>query len=66
VSASDISYGIWAFLLAVWLVLWGISYLRPSWAAHPSAVAARVTTHPVVRAVVVIGFLFLGWHTFAR
>jgi hypothetical protein len=48
------------------LALWWFSYLRPTAVAHPSDVVGRLATHPVVRVLLVLGFMWVGWHLFAR
>ncbi|HEY3842925.1 MAG TPA: DUF6186 family protein [Acidimicrobiales bacterium] len=63
---SALTYGVWAALAAAGIFMWWLSYVRPSMLAHPGDVVGRVVSHPVARVVVVLGFLFLGWHTFAR
>jgi hypothetical protein len=66
VSVSTISYVVWAALGGGALVVWGLSYLRPAAAAHPGDVVGKLATHPVVRVILVLGFMWLGWHLFAR
>jgi hypothetical protein len=66
VSVSTISYIVWAAIAAVALLLWWLSYLRPAAVAHPSAVVGRLATHPVARVILAVGFMWLGWHLFAR
>ncbi len=34
--------------------------------ARPSALLLPVSTHPVVRVLVVLGWMWVGWHFFAR
>lgn len=65
-SGSTLSYLLWTLIGACALVLWGLSYLRPGAVAHPAEVVGRLVTHPVARVVLVVGFMWLGWHTFAR
>jgi hypothetical protein len=47
-------------------VLWWLSYVRPGAAAHPAAVVGKLATLPVLRVILVLGFMWLGWHMFAR
>ena len=35
-------------------------------AAHPSDVVGKLATYPVVRVILALGFMWLGWHLFAR
>ena len=65
-SISTASYVVWGLLGAAALLLWALSYLRPSAVAHPSDVVGKVATHPVGRVILVVGFMWLGWHLFAR
>jgi hypothetical protein len=66
VSVSTASYVVWTIIGVLALTLWWLSYLRPAAVAHPSAVVGRLATHPVVRVILVLGFMWLGWHLFAR
>ena len=65
-SVSTASYVVWGVIGALALVLWWLSYVRPSAVAHPSDVVGKIATHPVGRVVLVVGFMWLGWHLFAR
>jgi hypothetical protein len=62
-SVSTISYVVWAALGVAALVL---SYLRPAAVAHPADVVGKLASMPVVRVLLVLGFMWLGWHLFAR
>jgi Family of unknown function (DUF6186) len=66
VSVSTASYVVWGVIGALVLFLWWLSYVRPSAVAHPSDVVGEVATHPVGRVILVVGFMWLGWHLFAR
>jgi len=65
-SVSTISYVVWAAIGVLALLLWWLSYLRPAAVARPSAVVGRLATYPVVRVLLVLSFMWLGWHLFAR
>jgi len=65
-SMSTISYVVWGVIGAAGLLLWRLSYRRPSAVAHPAEVVGKLATHPVGRIVLVLGFMWLGWHLFAR
>jgi Family of unknown function (DUF6186) len=65
-SSSSLSYVVWTLILACALALWGLSYLRPRAVARPSQVVGKLATRPVARVVLVLAFMWLGWHTFAR
>jgi hypothetical protein len=66
VSVSTASYLVWAALGVAALLLWWLSYVRPAASAHPAAVVGKLVTTPVLRVVVALGFMWLGWHLFAR
>jgi hypothetical protein len=66
VSVSTISYVVWAAIGVVTVALWWLSYARPSAVAHPSAVVGKLATLPVLRVILVLGFMWLAWHLFAR
>jgi hypothetical protein len=65
-SVSTISYVVWAAIGVLALGLWWLSYVRPSAAAHPGAVVGKLATLPVLRVILVLGFMWLAWHLFAR
>ena len=66
VSTSTASYGVWGLVLVVGLALWWLSHARPSAAARPSEVLAWLSIQPVARICLILGFMWLGWHLFAR
>jgi cyanate permease len=66
VSVSTISYVVWAVIGVIALLLWWLSYLRPAAVAHPGQAVGKLATSPVVRVILVLGFMWLGWHLFAR
>jgi hypothetical protein len=65
-SVSTASYIVWTALGVAVLGLWWLSYLRPAAAAHPADVVGKLARMPVVRVLFVLGFMWLGWHLFAR
>ncbi len=65
-SVSTASYVVWGVIGGLALLLWWASHVRPSAVAHPSDVVGKIATHPVGRVVLVVGFMWLGWHLFAR
>jgi hypothetical protein len=65
-SVSTVSYIVWAALGVVALLLWWLSYVRPTAAAHPAQVVGKLATLPVIRVILVLGFMWLAWHLFAR
>jgi hypothetical protein len=65
-TAREAAFFIWAvlgFAVACCVV---VSCIRPGWVAtFGSAVRALVST-TAVRVIVVLGWMWLGWHLFAR
>jgi hypothetical protein len=66
VTTSTVSYVVWGALLGAVLILWWASYRRPDSVARPAALMSWLSTHPVWRVVLVVSWMFLGWHFFAR
>jgi hypothetical protein len=66
VSTSAVSSVVWCLLGACAAALWWVSARRPDAVARPARVVERLVTGPVVRVVVVLGFMWVGWHLFAR
>lgn len=65
-SVSTASYLVWAAIGVIALALWWLSRVRPAAAAAPGEVVGRLASNPVLRVVLVLGFMWLGWHLFAR
>jgi uncharacterized protein DUF6186 len=65
-ATSAGSYAAWTVLLTAALLLWRFPIADSHRLARPSEVVARLATHPVWRVVLVVGWMFLGWHLFAR
>jgi len=63
---SALSYAVWALLGSAALGLWARSH--SSWAApaRPAAVVERLATGPMLRVVLVLAWMWTGWHLFAR
>jgi hypothetical protein len=59
-------YAVWAVLGAAALGLWRLSHQADGSVARPSVVLRRVTTGRVLRLLLVVLLMFLGWHLFAR
>jgi hypothetical protein len=66
VTASTISYAVWALIGAAVVALVLVSVPRPAAVARPSRVMERLATQPVLRVVLLLGYMWLGWHLFAR
>jgi hypothetical protein len=65
-TVSTLSYVVWGALLAVLFLLWWLSYRPDGAVARPGAVLSRLVTHPLWRVLLVVGYMFIGWHLFAR
>ena len=63
-------YSIWAVIVVVALVLWwlaatgrSVGHRRP---ANPGALVRALARHPLLRLAVVLVWMWVGWHFFAR
>ena len=56
----------WGLCGAAGVALWVLARARPDLVVRPSEVVARLVTVRVVRVALLVGYLFLGWHLFAR
>ena len=65
VSASW-AYAVWAVLGAAAVFLWAWSNASGSPLARPAAVVQRLATGPVLRVLLGLGWMWVGWHLFAR
>jgi len=64
---STLGYATWTLLLIGALVLWVLSHTtRGSAVARPSVVLSRLATGPVLRVLLVLAWMWTGWHLFAR
>jgi hypothetical protein len=63
---SGLSYLVWGLLGAAAAGLWWVSTLRPDAVARPARVVERLATGPALRFVLVLAFMWAGWHLFAR
>jgi hypothetical protein len=64
---SALGYTGWALVLGAGLVLWGLSHSpREPAVARPSAALTRLATGPWLRILLVAGWMWAGWHLFAR
>ncbi len=64
--SAALSYTFWAVLAAVVLLVWARSHGRRPGPARPSVVLERLATTPVLRVVLVLAWMWAGWHLFAR
>ena len=63
---SAISYAVWALLGLAVLGLWVRSRAPGRSPARPALVLERLATGPILRVVLVLGWMWAGWHLFAR
>ena len=64
--SSVLAYAMWAVVGLAALGLWARSRAPGSGPARPSVVLQRLATGPILRVVLVLAFMWLGWHLFAR
>ncbi|MGH8995646.1 MAG: DUF6186 family protein [Acidimicrobiales bacterium] len=57
---------IWAVLAVALLVLLALSHLPRPPIARLTAAIRSATTHPVAFVALMLGWAWLGWHSFAR
>jgi hypothetical protein len=64
---SSLGYAIWTLLLVAALALWVLSHAaRGPVVARPSVVLTRLATGPWLRVLLVLAWMWTGWHLFAR
>jgi hypothetical protein len=64
---SVLGYATWTLLLIGALVLWVLSHTtRGPAVARPSVVVTRLATGPCLRVLLVLAWMWAGWHLFAR
>jgi hypothetical protein len=63
---SALSYAVWAVLGVLALGLWARSRSASATVARPAVILQRLTTGPVSRLVLVLAWMWTGWHLFAR
>jgi hypothetical protein len=64
--SSAVVYVVWGLLGVAALGLWLWSRSSPASVARPSEVLERLATGPFLRIVIVVFWMFAGWHLFAR
>jgi hypothetical protein len=64
--SSAISYAIWTLLGLATVLLWARSRAAGPSPARPAVVLERLATGPILRLVLVLGWMWAGWHLFAR
>jgi hypothetical protein len=63
---SALSYAVWALLGLAALGLWARSHAAGATLARPAAVLGRLASGPVLRVLLVLAWMWAGWHLFAR
>ncbi len=64
--SAALSYAVWAVLGLVALGLWARSHAAGSTLARPGVVLERLATGPFLRVLLVLSWMWAGWHLFAR
>lgn len=64
--SSNLGYAVWAVLGAATLGFWAWSRSGRAPLARPGVVLERMATGPVLRLALVLGWMWVGWHLFAR
>ena len=59
-------YLVWGLLGGAALGLWAWSRADRTTIARPSMVLVRAATGPLLRISLVVGWMWVGWHLFAR
>jgi hypothetical protein len=65
VTSRTITFVGYALILASIILLATVATRRPTWMTMPDALSA-LTRRRTVRILVVVGWMWLGWHLFAR
>ncbi len=64
-SSAEV-YVVWALLGLVLLGLWAWSRSDQAAIARPGVVLERLANGPLLRVALVAGWMWVGWHLFAR
>ncbi len=64
--SSAPSYAVWALLGLGTIGLWVRSRGPHRSPARPALVLERLATGPILRVLLVLGYVWFGWHLFAR
>lgn len=65
-ATSAVSYAVWAILGVATFALVVRSHAAGSPLARPAEVLARLATGPFLRVALVLAWMWMGWHLFAR
>jgi hypothetical protein len=63
---SALSYAVWALLGLATIGLWVRSRAPNRSPARPALVLERLATGPILRVLLVLAYMWFGWHLFAR
>lgn len=64
--SSAPAYAVWALIGLATLGLWARSHAPGRSPARPALVLERLATGPILRVLLVLGWMWIGWHAFAR
>jgi len=65
-TSREVTLGVWIVIGIGFAACCLVSALRPGAVATPRTAIAALVAAPWRRAVVVLGWMWLGWHLFAR
>jgi hypothetical protein len=65
-TVSTASYVVWAVIAGAAIMLWLLSLSRRQGLVRPSELISWLALHPIFRICLVVLWMFLGWHLFAR
>ncbi len=63
---AAVSYAVWVVLGVCALGLWARSRSSQASVARPAVVVERLATGPLLRILLVLAWMWAGWHLFAR
>jgi Family of unknown function (DUF6186) len=66
VSSRDLTFAVWAALGLCVLCLGLLSAFRPRLVPTPRAAVGTIVSNRPGRIVLILGWMWLGWHLFAR
>ena len=64
--SSALGYAIWALLGLATFLVGARSRAAGAAPARPALVLRRLATGPILRVLLVLGWMWVGWHLFAR
>jgi hypothetical protein len=65
-TSRDWSFLVWACLGAALFICIALSQLSPERLPTLGSIVSRIQSHKVGRALLALGWMWLGWHAFAR